>query len=120
VAIGRSGEGMTLIEETIGSIEVKGDLLHMPEALRIKARVLLSMPQRDDAKMCLVQSLDWSRRQGARSWELRTAVDLAALLSRSGRLKEARALLQPVFEQFVEGGETADVKAAERLLVTLR
>ena len=66
-----------------------------------------------------MQSLELSRRQGARAWELRTAIDLAALWAGQGRSDDARALLQPVFEQFVEGLDTADLKAAERLLATL-
>jgi hypothetical protein len=69
--------------------------------------------------MCLMQSLELSRRQGARAWELRTGIDLATLFAAEGRPDKARALLQPVFEQFVEGSETADVKAAHRLLATL-
>ena len=40
-------------------------------------------------------------------------------VGRSGADGRARALLQPVFEQFVEGSDTADLKAAERLLATL-
>jgi predicted ATPase len=66
-----------------------------------------------------MRSLEWSRRQGARAWELRTAVDLAALRAAQGRSDTARALLQPVLEQFVEGFDTADLKNAERLLATL-
>ena len=37
-----------------------------------------------------------------------------------GRSDDAHTLLQPTFEQFVEGSNTADLKAAERLLATLR
>jgi hypothetical protein len=94
----------------------------MPEALRVKGSVLLSMPQRraHDAQMCFVQSLDWSRRQDARSWELRTAIDLAALWAAQGQPESARALLSPIFERFVEGLDTADLKAAEHLLATLQ
>ncbi len=40
-------------------------------------------------------------------------------LARQSRPDAARALLQPVFERFVEGLDTADLKAAERLLATL-
>lgn len=69
--------------------------------------------------MCLVQSLELSRRQGARSWELPAAVDLAGLSITHGRPKDARALLQPVFDQFTEGRDTVDLKAAERLLASL-
>jgi len=60
-----------------------------------------------------------SRRQDARAWELRVGVDLAALWAAQKRPERAKALLQPIFEQFVEGLDTADMKAAEELLGTL-
>jgi tetratricopeptide (TPR) repeat protein len=121
MAIRQFGEGLTLIDETIRLVEANGDLLHMPEALRVKGNVLLSLHQRrpDDAETCFTQSLDWSRRQGARSWELRTAIDLAALWAAQGQRDRARAILQPIFEQFAEGLDTTDLKATEHLLVTL-
>jgi hypothetical protein len=121
MAMGQSDEAMTLIDETIRLIEQNEDLLYMPEAMRVKGNVLLSLPQGrpDDAEMCFTQSLDWSRRQGARSWQLRTAIDLAALWAARGQRDRARAILQPIFEQFVEGLDTADLKAAEHLLATL-
>jgi hypothetical protein len=122
MAIGQFGESLALVDETIRLVEVNGDLLHTPEALRVKGSVLLSMPQRrtHDAEMCFIQSLDWSRRQGARSWELRTAVDLAALWAARGQRERAHTVLRPIFEEFAEGLDTADLKAAERLLATLR
>ena len=69
--------------------------------------------------MCFKQSLELSRAHGSRAWELRTAADLAALWAGQGRSDDARALLLPVFEHFTEGLETADLKAAERVLATL-
>jgi predicted ATPase len=90
------------------------------ELLRVKGNVLLSMGRPSvDAETCFAQSLEWSRRQGARAWELRTAIDLAALLADQRQRDRARALLQPIFEQFGEGLDTADLKAAEELLGTL-
>ena len=120
-ALGRFAEAIALIDETIRLVEANGSLSHMPELLRVKGSVFLLMPQprHDDAEACFMQSLELSRRQGARAWELRTATDLAALLAGQGRAESARALLQPVFEQFVEGSDTADLKAAARLLATL-
>jgi predicted ATPase len=93
----------------------------MPELLRVKAAVLLTQSHRnrDEAERHLVQSLELSRRHGARAWELRTATDLAALWADHGRATDARALLLPVFEQFVEGSDTVDLQAAEGLLRTL-
>jgi len=120
-AISRFAEGITLIDETIRQVEANGDFSYMPELLRVKGSILFSMPEPsyDDAEACLMQSLELSRRQGARAWELRTATDLASLLAGRGRSESARGFLQPVFEQFVEGSDTADLKAAERVLATL-
>jgi predicted ATPase len=57
-----------------------------------------------------------SATMGARAWELRAATDLAALWLDDGRLREARILLQPIFERFDEGSDTTDVRAARVLL----
>ncbi len=116
-ATGRFAEGVALIDDMIRLVEANGDGCYMPELLRVKGNLLLAMPQPrgDGAELCFVHSLEMSRRQGARAWELRTGVVLAA----QGRGESARAFLQPVFEQFVEGSDTADLKAAGRLLATL-
>jgi hypothetical protein len=89
--------------------------------LRVKGNLLRAMPQPKDAdaQLCFTQSLEWSHRQAALAWTLRAAVDLAALLATQGQKETALALLLPVFEQFVEGSDTADLKAAERLLAAI-
>jgi tetratricopeptide (TPR) repeat protein len=116
--IGRHDEAIALMNETIALCEAKGDLVYLPELLRAKGSLLLSAtpPRGDDAEHCFRQSLDWSRRHGAPGWELRTAVTYAAQLEARGDGDGARALLRPLFEQFVDGAQTADLKAAERLL----
>jgi hypothetical protein len=120
-AIGRFDEGTTLIGKTIELVEANGDVVYMPELLRLKGSLLLSKPQPGvaDAVLCFAQSLELSRRQGARAWELRTATDLATLYADQKQPERSRALLQPVFERFVEGFETADLRAAKMLLSTL-
>jgi hypothetical protein len=122
VAIGQFDEGLAVLDETIRQVESKGDLIHMPEALRVKGRVLLSMPQRRarDAENCFIRSLDWSRRKGARSWELRTATDLAALWAAQGQQERARTVLRTILDEFVEGWDTADLKSAQHMLTTLQ
>jgi len=113
-------EGVTLADETIQQVELNGRYGNMAEVLRVKGGLLLSMGKPGaEAQKCLMQSLEWSRRQGARAWELRTAIDLASLWASQGRPDDARTLLRPVFEQFVEGFDTADLKSAERLLARL-
>jgi hypothetical protein len=82
--------------------------------------ILASPESRDDkAEACFIQSLELSRSQGARGWELRTAIDLARLRANRGKPEDGRTLLQPIFEQFTEGQDTADPQTAELLLAEL-
>jgi predicted ATPase/DNA-binding winged helix-turn-helix (wHTH) protein len=117
-ALGRFTECIDFIDKTIGHVEAHGDISHLPELLRVKGNVFLSMPKPHvaDAEACFLRSLELSRRLAARSLELRAATDLAALCACHGRSADAHALLRPIFEQFAEGSGTADLKAAEHLL----
>jgi len=59
----------------------------MPELLRVKGEVLLSMAQSDrgEAEQCLLDSLRLARNQRALSFELRTGMSLARLWTANGR-----------------------------------
>lgn len=120
-ATGQFAEGVALIDNTMRAVEANGDHCYTPELLRVKGELFLAgaEPQVGDAELCLMQSLEVSRRQGARAWELRTATDLAIILAAQGRREHARALLFPVSEQFLEGFGTADLNRAEGLLTSL-
>jgi predicted ATPase/DNA-binding winged helix-turn-helix (wHTH) protein len=121
-ATGRFAESMRIVDEGIHLVEINGDMINMPELLRVKGAVLFSMPEPrvDEAEASLMRSLELSRKQGARASELRTAIDLARLMAAQGRREDARSLLHPVVDQFGEGLDTADLKSAARLLATLR
>ncbi|RUU14488.1 transcriptional regulator [Mesorhizobium sp. USDA-HM6] len=120
-ATGRLAEALALTNETIRSVEANGDLCYMPELLRVKGNLVrVTKPDADEAELYLRRSLEMSRGHGARGWELRAAADLATLLAARSQHESARALLQPLFEHFVEGLDTADLKSAARLLATLR
>jgi predicted ATPase/DNA-binding winged helix-turn-helix (wHTH) protein len=121
LALGRFEQAMRLIDEAIALVERCGDHLYMPELLRVRGKVLLSQPQpnRDQAQVEFMQSLELSRRESARAWELRTAIDLAELLAGQQRRNDAKQLLQSAVEGFAEGSDTADIRAASRLLGTL-
>ena len=118
--LGRFPEAMKLTDETIRSVGVNGDACYAPELLRVKGVLLLSAPEpdRNTAERCLVQSLALGRHQGARAWELRTAIDLATLWTDQKQIESARGLLQPVFQTFEQGSNTEDLKAAKDLLAT--
>lgn len=120
VAMGRSAEAIRLADDSIGRTEVNGDFCFMPELLRLKGKALAVAPRTpDDAETYFRRSIELSQRQGASGWELRAAIDLAALWAAEGRPGDGLELLQPIYDRFTEGEDTADVKAAKRLLVTL-
>lgn len=121
-ASSRWADALVLVEQTARLIEDKGYTSYLPELLRLKGSILLAMPEQriEEAERCFLDSLDLSRAQGARAWELRTATDLAAHWAGQGRAKDARTLLWPVVEQFDESLDTPDLKAARSLLAKLR
>jgi predicted ATPase len=93
------------------------------ELLRIKGELVLSEGGPDAAAAAenhFSRALDWARRQGALSWELRAATSLARLWRDQNRAKAAREILAPVYDRFTEGFETTDLKAAKLLLDELR
>lgn len=114
-------EGVTRIDRTIELVKKNGDFCYMPELLRIRAKLLLSLSHSltDDAEACFTRSIELSRSMRARAWELRTVTDLAQLWARGGRSRDAQAMLRSVFEQFDEGQDTGDVKTAGHVLATL-
>jgi predicted ATPase/DNA-binding winged helix-turn-helix (wHTH) protein len=121
-ALGRAGQiadGLAAIDEAIEQSERSEERLATAELLRIKGELLLLQRAPGAAAVAeghFRQALDWARRQGALSWELRAATSLARLLSDQGRSADATALLQPVYGRFTEGFATADLKAAKALL----
>jgi predicted ATPase/DNA-binding winged helix-turn-helix (wHTH) protein len=90
----------------------------LPEALRVKAGVLLvARPEdSDQAENFFGQALDLAHRQGALAWELRAAKGLARVLRDHARPADAAAVLRPVYGRFTEGFDTTDVKEARALL----
>jgi predicted ATPase len=121
-ALGRAGQiadGLAAIEEAIVRSERSGERWATAEMLRIKGELLLLQRAPGAAAVAeghFRQALDWARRQGALSWELRAATNLARLWRDQTRSQEARDLLAPVYDRFTEGFDTADLKTAKALL----
>jgi predicted ATPase len=124
-ALGRTGqiaEGLAVIEEALAWTERTEERWRIAEFLRLKGELLLLQHSPGAAAAAedhFRQALDWARRQGALSWELRAATSLARLLRDQSRAADALALLQPIYDRFTEGFGTADLKAAKALLDAL-
>jgi predicted ATPase len=124
-ALGRAGQiahGVAAIDEAIVRSKHTEERWAIAELLRVKGKLLLLQTASGGtaaAEDLFRQALDVARGQGALSWELRAATSLARLLQDQGRSADALALLQPVYDRFTEGFDTADLKAARALLDTL-
>jgi predicted ATPase len=124
-ALGRAGQiadGLAEIDEAIERCQRTEEHWVISELLRIKSELLLlrgATAAASAAEDHFRHALDWARRQGALSFELRAATSLARLQRDQGRSADAVALLQPVYDRFTEGFDTSDLKAAKALLDAL-
>jgi hypothetical protein len=113
--------GLELIDECLQQIYQPAgqERLWLPEVLRLKGWMLMRAGRDDESEAELRASIDCARRQGARSWELRSASTLAPLLLNRGHREEARQFLQPACECLTEGADTKDLLEAKALLAAL-
>jgi predicted ATPase len=124
-ALGHAGQiadGLTAITEAIQRSEHSQKFWLIAELLRLKGELLLMQEAQGAAAAedHFRQALDWARRQGVLSLELRAATSCARMMRDQGRSTEAVALLQPVYDRFTKGFDTAVLKAAKALLKGLR
>ncbi len=121
-ALGRAGQaahGLATIDAALARSERSEERWCFAELLRIKGELVVlqgASGAKRVAEELFRQSLDWSRQQAVLSWELRTTTSLARLLRDQGRLGDASAVLQPIYDRFTEGFGSADLIAAKQLL----
>lgn len=114
---GAYAEAGERVEATIERCRKSGDAFALPELLRIKARTLGSTGDAttETVEAVLDESLALAKRQGARAWELRAAIDLAQLQWEQGRRFDAQQLLQPYRDGMAEGRDTQDRRGLDLL-----
>jgi len=119
--LGQMGEverGLKMLEDTI-SLAQRLDV-HWCEAelYRVKGMLLIGdeSPAAEDA---LRQAMEIAGAQGAKTLQLKAAVNLAELWQVAGKADQARELVSPVYEWFTEGFETPELINAKELLEQL-
>jgi predicted ATPase len=118
---GHCDTALQVITEALLISEETGERFAVAELLRIKAGLLLATGRpTNEVEALLVNSLQIAGHQQARSWELRTACDLARLWQRDGRGAEALRLIKTIYAQFTEGFDTPDLRDAEALQAELQ
>ena len=121
-AAGQATAGRAAVDEALARSERNEEHWCTAELLRIKGELVLLEGTTDAAARAedhFRQAVDWARRQGALSWELRAATSLAQMWHNQDRSKKARELLSAVYDRFTEGLETADLRTAKALLGSL-
>jgi predicted ATPase/DNA-binding winged helix-turn-helix (wHTH) protein len=101
--------------DTLARAQADEEIWCAPEVLRAWAcRILMGGDKtaHREAEAMLLQSLKLAQEQDAKAWELRTATTLASFYRQSGRIFDARALLEPALTQFKQGHDTRDFRKA--------
>jgi predicted ATPase len=108
------------LDKALQTVERTGERWFEAELNRYKGQLLHRKEQYDDAETLYRKAMSIAEEQGAKLWELRTAVSHAQLWGEQGRRAEARDLLTPIYGWFTEGFDTPDLQEAKRLLDELR
>jgi predicted ATPase len=116
---GHTADGLQALTEAHTLVEQHEERYWEAEVCRLRGVLLLRQtgtPQAEEAETCFQQALAVARRQEAKSLELRAAMSLSRLWQRQGKRTEARELLAPIYNWFIEGFDTADLQEAKALL----
>jgi predicted ATPase/DNA-binding winged helix-turn-helix (wHTH) protein len=110
--------GLAVIDEAIELARSHGNVVGVPEMLRIKGNALrLKGPGGwDSATDCFAQSIELARQHGGLSWILRTAIDLVEISRERGGNEQAEETLVQTYGQFTEGLETGDLRRARSVI----
>ncbi len=112
-------QGMDTLSKTMSLAESMGENLWKPELFRIEAAFLMRKNDEIGAEESLLKSIRIAQQQEAKSWELRSVVDLARLWAKQGKYEEARQILIDIIEWFTEGFDSIDMVTAKNLLSEL-
>src|SRR5260370_26493843 len=117
---GELEDAIFTIDDAITRARSDGVKVELSELLRIRSLVVLAKTDREAAIDCLHEAIEVARSQSALAWQLRSAIDLARLLSEAGQRDQARHDLALVYDRFTEGFETNDLNGARALLQQLQ
>lgn len=119
--LGESGDidsAHAAIDRAMALATSSGEVWCMSELLRIKGNLVLlgSGGKPKSARELFIQALDWARRQGALSLELRAATSLAMFEHQGRESEQGAKLLASIYGRFDEGFGTVDLLRARSFL----
>jgi predicted ATPase/class 3 adenylate cyclase len=105
------------IDEALQFVDGYGERWYAAEAYRVKGTLLLREEGHEgEAEELFQAALAVAHEQCARALALRSALSLAALWRKRGRLDEARSLVTPIYHGFAEGLQAPELGAARALI----
>ncbi|MEA2892912.1 MAG: hypothetical protein QOI05_3705 [Bradyrhizobium sp.] len=115
-------EALALMVNQLDVQQRAGKLLHMPALLRLKGLALASRSIEDlaEAEQSLLSSIDWAKRQSATLFEVEAATDLAELLLKQGRVREAYKHLGAPLDRMPAGTGSPTHRRALQILNQLQ
>ena len=118
--LGRPEVGLKSLDEAIQMAEITNERFFEAELHRLRGQMLLALGEKCVGEAALRRALTIARQQQARWWELRAATTLAKHCQKEGNYGEACLVLKPIYNWFVEGFDTLDLKTAKALVDELR
>jgi predicted ATPase len=120
--VGQTEEGLTVLTEALEAVDRTGERYYEAELYRLKGKLVLQSGVRgpgSEVEECFLKAIEISRRQQAKSLELRAATSLGRLWQHQGKKAEAHELVSEIYHWFTEGFDTKDLQDAKTLLEEL-
>jgi predicted ATPase len=116
IAAGRLDEALGALDRALATSARTGERFYLAELLRLKGEVLARKRSLPESEHWLQEAIQVSRQQGAKLFELRSAVSLCGVLEAARAEGALRDVLAPVYEWFEEGHDGPDLQDARALL----
>jgi class 3 adenylate cyclase/predicted ATPase len=124
---GQTEAGLATLAEALAVADRTKERVYEAELHRLKGKLTLMEhgckgtvnDSLGEAEACFLQAVAISRRQGARSLELRAVMALSRLWQQQSKQADARLRLAESYGAFTEGFDTVDLREARALLAEL-
>lgn len=115
-AAGRWDEALPALDQALETADRTGERFYAAELHRQRGECLAAAGQRSQGVDALRHALLVARAQGARLFELRSAVSLCRLVGDAARMDALRDDLAPACAHFSDSADTPDLREARALL----
>jgi class 3 adenylate cyclase/predicted ATPase len=113
------GEALRCLEDAAQLVHATQERWIEAELNRIRGTVLVSMREHAAAEESYLDAIAVAQGQGAKFWELRSAIDLSRLWCDQGKKTDARELLSSVCAWFAGAGDSPWLEEAKTFLSRL-